>query len=63
MNRHRPARRKAAGTWAVALAALLALVPLASAQQVTGNIYGSVVDEQGGRLPGVTVTLVAPSIT
>jgi hypothetical protein len=24
---------------------------------VTGNIYGHVVDEQGGRLPGVTVTL------
>jgi hypothetical protein len=41
----------------VALAAALALVPLASAQQLTGNIYGSVVDEQGGRLPGVTVTL------
>ena len=57
MNRHRLARRGASGTWAVALAALLALVPLASAQQVTGNIYGSVVDEQGGRLPGVTVTL------
>ena len=57
MNRNTRARRRASWTWVVALAAALALVPLASAQQLTGNIYGYVADEQGGRLPGVTVTL------
>jgi hypothetical protein len=57
MNTHRRERPRAAWRWGAALAALLALVPLASAQQLTGNIYGRVVDEQGGRLPGVTVTL------
>jgi hypothetical protein len=42
----------------LALVAALALAALpAAAQQLTGNIYGSVTDEQGGRLPGVTVTL------
>jgi hypothetical protein len=45
------------GRWGAVLAALLAVVPIASAQQLTGNVYGNVVDEQGGRLPGVTVTL------
>jgi hypothetical protein len=34
----------------------------ARAQIATGNIYGTVVDEQGGVLPGVDVTLVATSI-
>ena len=44
--------------WAVlALAIALALAPAARAQQLIGNIYGHVTDEQGGRLPGVTVTL------
>ncbi|HWZ86143.1 MAG TPA: carboxypeptidase regulatory-like domain-containing protein [Thermoanaerobaculia bacterium] len=57
MNRHRLARRPTRWRWGAVLAALFALVPLASAQQVTGNIYGHVVDEQGARLPGVTVTL------
>ncbi|MEO8432210.1 MAG: carboxypeptidase-like regulatory domain-containing protein, partial [Acidobacteriota bacterium] len=27
------------------------------AQNQTGNVYGNVTDEQGGRLPGVSVTL------
>ena len=57
MNAHGPTRRRAAGLWAAALVAALALVPIASAQQLTGGIYGKVVDEQGGALPGVTVTL------
>ncbi len=35
----------------------LALAPIASAQQLTGNVFGTVVDEQGAALPGVTVTL------
>jgi hypothetical protein len=33
-----------------------------TAQIATGNIYGNVVDEQGARLPGVTVTLSSKSI-
>jgi hypothetical protein len=32
------------------------------AQIASGNIYGTVSDEQGGVLPGVTVTLIATSI-
>ena len=44
----------AAGWVVLALAVLVA--PL-GAQQLTGNLYGYVEDEQGGRLPGVTVTL------
>ena len=39
-----------------------ALAPPASAQIATGNIYGTVVDQQGGVLPGVDVTLTAVSI-
>ncbi len=57
MNPHTRTRRRAAWAWAAVLAGLLALVMPASAQQQTGSIYGTVVDEQGGHLPGVTVTL------
>ena len=41
---------------------LAALLPaaLASGQASTGNIYGKAVDEQGGALPGVSVTLTGP---
>jgi len=39
------------------LALLVAFAASLPAQQLTGNIYGAVSDEQGGRLPGVTVTL------
>src|SRR5262245_19441157 len=39
-----------------------ALAPGASAQIATGNIYGTVADQQGGVLPGVDVTLTAVSI-
>ena len=38
------------------------LVANAGAQIAGGNIYGSVVDQQGGVLPGVDVTLTAVSI-
>jgi carboxypeptidase family protein/TonB-dependent receptor-like protein len=38
------------------------LVSTAGAQFAGGNIYGSVVDQQGGVLPGVEVSLTAPSI-
>jgi len=38
-------------------AALLVAAGPCAAQQLTGNLYGHVEDEQGGRLPGVTVTL------
>jgi hypothetical protein len=34
----------------------------ASAQIATGNVYGTVVDQQGGVLPGVNVSLLAKSI-
>src|SRR5215475_15990026 len=39
-----------------------ALAPPAGAQIATGNIYGTVLDQQGGVLPGVDVTLTAVSI-
>jgi hypothetical protein len=44
----------------IAVAALLLLVAsgTAFAQLQTGNLYGTVTDEQGAALPGVTVTLV-----
>jgi hypothetical protein len=38
--------------------ALLAFSGALFAQQLTGNIFGYVADEQGGRLPGVSVTLI-----
>ncbi len=53
------APRKARAIAAVGLAALalLAFGGALRAQQLTGNVFGFVADEQGGRLPGVTVTL------
>jgi hypothetical protein len=51
------------GSWrsgaaiAVVALAFLAVSGALFAQQLTGTVYGSVSDEQGGRLPGVTVTL------
>jgi hypothetical protein len=46
----------------IAVAILLAWAGVASAQIATGNIYGTAVDQQGGVLPGATVTLTATSI-
>ena len=43
--------------WILALVACLAITSIASAQVQSGNISGSVKDEQGGVLPGVTLTL------
>jgi Carboxypeptidase regulatory-like domain/TonB-dependent Receptor Plug Domain len=40
----------------------LAAASAAQAQIASGNIYGTAVDEQGGVLPGVEVTLLATSI-
>jgi Carboxypeptidase regulatory-like domain len=47
---------------ALAMAAMfvLAMPALAQFGQATGNLFGKVVDEQGGLLPGVTVTLKGP---
>ena len=42
---------------AVVLAALALLVPTFAQAQVTGTIQGYITDEQGGALPGVTVTV------
>jgi hypothetical protein len=44
------------------LAFALGAVSGAGAQIATGNIYGTVADEQGGVLPGVDVSLAATSI-
>jgi len=46
------------GRIAVAALLLLAVSGTAFAQLQTGNLYGTVTDEQGSALPGVTVTLV-----
>jgi carboxypeptidase family protein len=47
----------------LALVALFATSPLARAQgQQTGEIFGRVTDQSGAVLPGVTVTLTAPSL-
>ena len=42
----------------LALAALIAVPAVASAQTITGQITGRVTDASGGMLPGVTVTVV-----
>jgi hypothetical protein len=47
---------------ALALAAALLVAGAAHAQQQTGNLYGSVVDEHGDALPGVTITLTSKSV-
>src|SRR5437016_10934246 len=46
----------------VAIAAFLAATAIASAQQPTGEIFGKATDQSGAVLPGVTVTLSAPSL-
>src|SRR2546422_1937671 len=43
-------------------ALLVSVASSAGAQIASGNIYGAVVDEQGGVLPGVDVTLLSTSI-
>ena len=46
----------------VPLVVLLSCVDVALAQQVTGNLIGTVKDESGAILPGVTVTLNSPAL-
>jgi hypothetical protein len=46
---------------ALAVAWTAALVAPASAQDVTGTISGTVTDDQGGALPGATVTIINES--
>src|SRR5499427_4163096 len=46
----------------LAVVALFATSSLASAQQQTGEVYGKVTDGSGAVLPGVTVTLSAPTL-
>jgi hypothetical protein len=43
-------------------ALLVSAASMAGAQIASGNIYGTVVDEQGGVLPGADVTLLSTSI-
>src|SRR5262245_20532855 len=54
-----------ARVWILALVTCLATTSVAFAQVQSGNISGSVKDEQGGVLPGVTMTLQGngPSMT
>ncbi len=47
---------------AILAAVLLWLPSPASAQRVTGNIVGTVKDDSGSAMPGVTVTLTGPMI-
>ena len=44
------------------LVLLLLGATVAGAQQQTGEIFGKVVDQSGGVLPGVTVTITAPNL-
>src|SRR5207244_10118642 len=43
-------------------ALVVSAASVAGAQIASGNIYGTVVDEQGGVLPGADVTLLSTSI-
>ncbi len=57
MNTATNDRRVSARLATLLAAVALAFAAAAQSQQLTGNVYGYVADEQGGRLPGVTVTL------
>src|SRR6476659_2137486 len=46
----------------LALVALIATSALASAQSQVGAIFGKATDQSGAVLPGVTVTLTAPTL-
>ena len=49
-------------TRAVVLILAITLIAsgLASAQQLTGEVFGKMTDLSGGAMPGVTVTLTSP---
>jgi outer membrane receptor protein involved in Fe transport len=55
-------RRKLSCGLSVVLFALLALSPVAALGQTTGSINGTVTDDTGGVLPGVTVTVTGPAL-
>jgi len=44
------------------IALCLGAASVSSAQIASGNIYGTVTDQQGGLMPGVTVSIVAKAI-
>src|SRR5205823_14433164 len=46
----------------VTAAAFITLAPASAFAQTTGQIIGTVVDAQGGVLPGVTVTATSPQL-
>lgn len=53
--------RKGLRGFMILLAASLCLAVPLSAQVNTGNVYGNVIDEQGGVIPGGTATLAGPA--
>jgi hypothetical protein len=55
-----PTRFRVYGAAIALLAMLFAAPAVAQFGAGTGNLYGRVVDEQGGVLPGVTVTTRGP---
>ena len=52
----------ARGILCIAVAAALLLAAAPAAAQTTGNIEGTVTDQSGGALPGVTVELSSPNL-
>jgi hypothetical protein len=49
-------------TIGLALALLLGLLPIASAQSAGGNVYGNVADDSGAVLPGASITVSGTKI-
>src|SRR5215467_4605656 len=46
----------------IACACVLLLAPMAAVAQTTGTIEGTVTDQSGGSLPGVTVEITSPNL-
>src|SRR5436190_8826582 len=53
--------RRVVSVYAMVTALTLAFVPIAIAQRISGEITGTVVDENGGVVSGVTVTATCPT--
>src|SRR5215212_8178546 len=47
---------------AIAILAVLTLLPMTAFAATTGNIFGVVTDNTGAVLPGVTVTITGPNL-
>jgi hypothetical protein len=62
MNRQLARLKMRAATYSLAFAAIVALTTLSVFAQTTGQIIGTVVDAQGGVLPGVTVSAMSPQL-